>query len=91
MNPGVPDNELLMLLRFIDGTAAYSISGQRMLNNVNRTHLVLVTRTTIYFFNKIANLDKGVRFQQSALTTTLSMLQEKIFKTTTKQKNVSSG
>ena len=91
MNPGVPDNELLMLLRFIDGTAAYSISGQRMLNNVNRTHLVLVGRTTIYFFNKIANLDEGVRFQQSALTTTLSMLQEKIFKTTTKQKNVSSG
>ena len=42
-NPGVPDNLLSMLPRFINSPAAYNISEQQRLNNVDQTHLVLVS------------------------------------------------
>ena len=42
-NRGIPENILVMLLRFIDSATPEGISGQQRLNNVNQTHPVLVS------------------------------------------------
>ena len=65
-NPDVPNNLLSMLPRFIDGAAAQSISRQPRLNNVNQTHLVLVSGKPvlqkIFDFLTVRQFSKGCTF-----------------------------